>query len=587
MEKKHLLQKIRKCTEREPEVAKALETLKAAPVQLRRGIEEWNVEDGLVLFRGLVYVPNDKEIRREILELFHDSPPAGHPGRAKTLELISRNYWWPSMTKYVHDYVDGCDRCKQTKVLPSRPTGPLQPNEVPEGPWQTITCDLIVDLPKSEGCDSIFVVVDRFSKQAHFIPTTKDVDSKGISELFLKNVWKHHGTPKKVISDRGTQFISKFMGQMSKRLGTKWSASTSYHPRTDGQTERVNQEVEQYLRMFTSYRQNDWVSWLPIAEFSHNNAVTVTGHSPFKVLYGYNPDFTIHPNSMSVIPAADERVDQMKEARDDAENTLKMVNERMKRFYDKGVKEAPQYKIGDKVWLDAKNLKQRRPSQKLSDRRLGPFEILEKIGEVNYKLKLPEKYQIHPVFHVELLTPYHASRLIPHPPPNRPPPELIDDREEFAVEEVLDSRLFRGKLQYLVKWEGYPKEESSWEPEENLKNAPIPLAEFHKKNPTAAAGKYRRIKGSVLFTEDFKRWREKNIRPSFVRDDTHLREGVMSRVPLTNHYSFLNLPKRQYTAPKSNPNPTLKASIIPEIPLAPTTRVFDVTDEEDEFFDCE
>jgi hypothetical protein len=300
------LKEIRECTEREPEVMQALENLKKAPVQLRRGLEEWNTEDGLVMFRGLVYVPNNKKIRRKILELFHDSPAAGYPGRAKTLELVSRNYWWPQISKYVNDFIDGCDRCKSSKTYPVKPHGPLKPNEIPEGPWQMITCDLIIDLPVSEGFDSIFVVIDRYTKKTHLIPTNKDVDAEGIVKIFLNHVWKHHGTPKQVISDRGTQFTSKFMGQVLKRIGIKWSMSTAYHPRTNGQTEQINQEVEQYLRLFTSYRQNDWVDWLPIAEFTHNNSITVTGHSPFKVLYRYNPEFTISPNSISNIPAANE-----------------------------------------------------------------------------------------------------------------------------------------------------------------------------------------------------------------------------------------------------------------------------------------
>jgi hypothetical protein len=159
------------------------------------------------MFRGLVYIPNNKEICHKILELFHDSPAAGHPGRAKTLELVSRNYWWPQIAKYVNDFVDGCERCKQTKVFPAKTHGPLKPNKIPEGPWQTITCDLIVDLPLSEGFDSIFVVVDRYTKQTHLIPTTKDIDAEGIAKIFLNHVWKHHGTPKKVISDRGMQFV--------------------------------------------------------------------------------------------------------------------------------------------------------------------------------------------------------------------------------------------------------------------------------------------------------------------------------------------------------------------------------------------
>jgi hypothetical protein len=212
---KTLLKEIRECTEREPKVMQALKNLTKAPIQLRRGLEEWNTEDGLVMFRGLVYVPNNKEIRCKILELFHDSPAAGHPGHAKTLELVSRNYWWPQIAKYVNDFVDECEKCKSTKVFPAKTHGPLKLNKIPEGPWQTITCDLIIDLPLSEGFDSIFVVVDRYTKQTHLIPTTKDVDAEGIAKIFLNHVWKHHGTPKKVISDRGTQFTSRFMGHVS------------------------------------------------------------------------------------------------------------------------------------------------------------------------------------------------------------------------------------------------------------------------------------------------------------------------------------------------------------------------------------
>jgi hypothetical protein len=149
------------------------------------------------------------------------------------------------------------------------------------------------------------------------------------------------------------------MQQLSKRLGIKWSSSTAYHPQTDGQTERINQEIEQYLRTFVNYWQNDWAQWLPIAEFAHNNSVTVTGHSPFKLLYGYNPEILIHPNLNSTNPTADERIDMLKEAQEDAKSTLQLVNERMKKFYDRGVKDTPTFKKGDKVWLNTKNIRQR------------------------------------------------------------------------------------------------------------------------------------------------------------------------------------------------------------------------------------
>jgi hypothetical protein len=442
----------------------------------------------------------------------------------------------------------------------------------------------------SEGFDSIFVVVDRYTKQTHLIPTTKDVDAEGIAKIFLNHVWKHHGTPKKVISDRGTQFTSKFMGQVSKRLGINWSMSTAYHPRTDGQTERINQEVEQYLRLFTSYRQNDWVDWLPIAEFAHNNSVTVTGHSPFKVLYGYNPDFTISPNSASNVPAADERSNEMKEAREDAEAMLRMANERMKRYYDRNIKEAPQFKKGDLVWLEAKNIRQKRPNKKLSDRRLGPFEVIEKTGDVNYRLKLPQEYKIHPVFHVELLTAHTPSTLLPRNNFSRPPPEIEGDNgPEWSVERVIDSRLHRSKLQYLVQWEGYPISEATWEPEVNLRNAPLEVQEFHQKNPKAVNP--HKIGKSLFTTSEFLEFRKNFIRPykAFGNSrDARPRKGVMSQTPRSNP-NFNPTQNR----PQPTPNPTFTiVPTTPIIPLAPTTRVTHVEvddDDEDEemFHDCD
>jgi len=153
--------------------------------------------------------------------------------------------------------------------------------------------------------------------------------------------------------------MSQFMNVVAKWLGIQWSMSTVYPPQMDGQMERINQEIEQYLRLFTSYRQNDWASWLPLVEFAHNNSVTVTGHSPFKVLYGYDPEFVVSPNSHSKVPVAEERMNTLKDMKEDAESILRINNERMKHFYDKGVSEAPLFEKGDLVWLDAKNIHQK------------------------------------------------------------------------------------------------------------------------------------------------------------------------------------------------------------------------------------
>jgi hypothetical protein len=213
---------------------------------------EWSESDGLLMFRGKIYVPNDRDLRCRIVEQRHDTRIAGHAGCFKTLELVSRNYWWPQMSCYIGTYVKTCDLCNWTKVQHQRPFGELHPSETPDAPWEVISINFIVELPESHGYDAIMCVVDSLTKHVHFIPTHTTINAEGIALLFLKEVWKHHGTPQAVVSERGPQFIAAFTCELYKLLGIKLVTSTAYHPQTDGQTERVNQELEGYLRIFTS-----------------------------------------------------------------------------------------------------------------------------------------------------------------------------------------------------------------------------------------------------------------------------------------------------------------------------------------------
>ncbi|KAF9799377.1 hypothetical protein IEO21_10574 [Rhodonia placenta] len=209
-----LLKRIRECSEKDRVVAEALEKMQnLGPPRLQKGFEEWNAEQGLLLFRGLVYVPKNTELRRDIVKIHHDSPIAGHGGRAKTLELVSRNYWWPGMSKFVNEYVSTCDVCNRTKTFPAKPQGPLKPNEIPERPWQIITTDMIVGLPKSDGFDSILVTADRFTKQVHFSVCHETLMAEGAADLYIRDVFKHHGAPAKVISDRVSRLGVKRQGK--------------------------------------------------------------------------------------------------------------------------------------------------------------------------------------------------------------------------------------------------------------------------------------------------------------------------------------------------------------------------------------
>src|SRR6202020_2619464 len=180
-----------------------------ATAEVRQAMEDYTLQDNIVYKKDKIYVLSNEGIKQKILELYHDSSITGHPGQAKTLELVSRGYYWPSLKAYINKYVSTCDTCQKNKQRHSRLQGTLKPLPVPQGPWQSIFMDFIVELPKSNGYDTVLVVVDRLTKMAHFIPTTTKIDAKGTAQLLLDNVWKLHGTPLNVISDRGPQFASK------------------------------------------------------------------------------------------------------------------------------------------------------------------------------------------------------------------------------------------------------------------------------------------------------------------------------------------------------------------------------------------
>ena len=229
----------------------------------------------------------------------------------------------------------------------------------------------------------------------------------------------------------------------------------------------MNQEIEQYLRIFCNYHQDNWSDLLPYAEFALNErASEATGLSPFFLMYGYNPEWTVSASPMSNIPALEDRLKALKEAHEDARAKLTITAERMKTAYDRHVREAAQLKVGDNVWLDAKNLKTVQPT-KFSPLREGPFPISEVLGKWTYRLTLPHQWKIHDVFHASLLSPYKETE-VHGPNYTNPPPDLVDGNEEYEVETILAHRKHRNQNQYLVKWKGYASADNTWEPEAHL-----------------------------------------------------------------------------------------------------------------------
>jgi hypothetical protein len=420
--------------------------------------DEWVEEDGLLYYRGKIYVPKDLELRRRIVEQHHDTPVAGHPGRFKTLELVSRNFWWPGMNRYIGDYTRHCDRCIRTKTRRHRPVGHLQPTETPKEPWKRISVDFVVGLPDSHGYDATMNVVCTLSKQAHFIKTTGTIDALGTARLYRDNVWKLHGLPDEVICDRGPQFVAEFTRELHRLLGIKSLLSTSHHPQTDGQTERVNQEMEQFLRVFVNQRQDDWEDWIAMAEFAWSNHVhSSSQHTPFFLNNGRHPRMGFEP-VRSKVPAVDNFVTQLQASWEEARSAIIKAKDEMAKYYNRRREPTPVLKVGDKVWLDSSDIRTTRPSRKLSDKWLGPFEIIEKVSSMAYRLQLPLSMKgVHNVFPIVKLELRHEDPITGRHPEPPPPPDIIDGEEEWEIEKIVNSRFYGRwkKFQYQVKWKGY------------------------------------------------------------------------------------------------------------------------------------
>ena len=452
---------------------------------LQRNTPEWlTSRDGLIFHDGLVYIPANQTLCAEIIRQHHDTAIAGHPRTDRTQEAIWRNFWWPHMHTEIATYVQACQECQQMKIDWTAWHAPLVPHNVPPHPWHTISIDMIGPLPTSHGNDTILVIVDKFSKCLILEPVTTRLTALGVAEIYKRRVFSQWGIFEKVISDCGSTFISEFMVELYKLLKIKKNPSTAYHPQTNGQTERMNQEIETYLQFFCNHDQSNWSQELSLAEFTYNDHRNkTTGFSPFFLTTGTHPWKGFEPciNKSTKCDAAKEFVEQMMTNWNKAKDGLRHAQEVMQSVYNR-TKQAPiKYQIRDKVMLDVQHLKLHRPSSKLSGKFLGPFKILSKEGHSAYHLKLPKSWTVHPVFNKVLLQPHIGPKFPGQDIYNHPPPDLIDDQEEFDVEEILDTRIQRKRREYLVKWKGYGSEDNTWEPEKNLEHSPLAIATFNKK----------------------------------------------------------------------------------------------------------
>ena len=253
--------------------------------------------------KNLLWVP--KGLVQRILESEHDTKVAGHMCQDKTIELIRRNFWGPKMNERIIDLVRSCPECQHNKASQHQPYGLSSPLELPFAPWQSIAIDFITELPTSDDCDQLWVVIDRFTKMAHFLPLRKEGKTAAeLAVIFAREIWKYHGLPTDIVSDRDSRFMSETWKEFLRLLEIRPRMSTAFHLQTDGQMERLTQTIEAYLRAFVDKEQDDWVRLLPMAEFTYNNSVTVgNGMTPFYANYGFHP-MAIDPASTAPLNPA-------------------------------------------------------------------------------------------------------------------------------------------------------------------------------------------------------------------------------------------------------------------------------------------
>ncbi|KAL0537641.1 hypothetical protein IC582_026624 [Cucumis melo] len=434
--------------------------------------------DGGLLFEGRLCVPSDCAVKTELLSEAHSSPFSMHPGSTKMYQDLKRVFWWRNMKREVAEFVSKCLVCQQVKAPRQKPAGLLQPLSIPEWKWENVSMDFITGLPRTlRGFTVIWVVVDRLTKSAHFVPGKSTYTASKWAQLYMSEIVRLHGVPVSIVSDRDARFTSKFWKGLQTAMGTRLDFSTAFHPQTDGQTERLNQVLEDMLRACALEFPGSWDSHLHLMEFAYNNSYQATiGMAPFEALYGRccrSPVCWGEVGEQRLM--GPELVQSTNEAIQKIRSRMHTAQSRQKSYADVRRKDL-EFEIGDKVFLKVAPMKgvlrfERRG--KLSPRFVGPFEILERIGPVAYRLALPPSLSaVHDVFHISMLRKYvpDPSHVVDYEPLE------IDENLSYVEQpvEVLarEVKTLRNKQIPLVKvlWRNHRVEEATWEREDDMRS---------------------------------------------------------------------------------------------------------------------
>jgi hypothetical protein len=434
--------------------------------------------EGVLWFNERIVVPKDHKLHKQIMDEAHLSKFSMHPGSMKMYQDLKQNFWWTRMKREIAKYVSECDICQRVKASHLKTASILQPLSIPSWKWEDISMDFIVGLPNTSlRHDSIWVIVDRLTKTAHFLPVHTTYNAKKYAEIYLDQIVCLHGIPKTIISDHGAQFIARFWGQLQHALGTKLIRSSAYHPQTDGQTERLNQILEDMLRSCALQYDKNWDKCLSLAKFSYNNSYhTSLKMAPFEALYGRRCR-----TPLSWSQTSERKVfglDLVIEAEDKVkiiQNNLKAAQSRQKSYAD--IRRRPlQFQIGDFVYIrvsPTRGIQRFGVKGKLAPRYIGPFEILETCGPVAYHPQLPSQLTaIHNILHVSQLRKCvkvpteildtQAIEIEPELTYTEHPLKVLDTKERSTRRETIKM--------YKIQWNHHTEEEATLKTESYLQH---------------------------------------------------------------------------------------------------------------------
>jgi hypothetical protein len=466
---------------------------------------ELSCRDGVLFHGSRVVVPNDQQLRTQLLAEAHDA--SGHTGVAATMDRLSQRVYWAGMSSAVHDYCVSCDSCQRNKVEQRRTAGLLRPPAIPDEPGYAINMDFVFGLPRTAaGHTGYLSITCRLSNWLAVALCADEVDAEGAAQLVVDHWVAHYGLPAEILSDRDPRFTGRFWQALWKALDTKLSMSTAGHPQTDGKAENRQRTANTMLRHYVDFEQSDWDRQLRRAVFTINHTKSVsTGLTPFEVMFRRRPRLpldaalaplrgrTVADAAATSVPAAADFLDRHRYIWTAARDNLLKAQAMQKKYADQH-RRPEQYDVGDEVLLSTRDLRlpsdqQQKRAAKLLSRFIGPFKISRVINDNAYELELPPQLRIHAATNISKLRRYRHSppEFADRPQPNpRPPPAATDAAgDEWVVERIIASKRVGRRTFYLIKWLGYPNEESSWEPRANL-NCPDKLAEFEELQLVAA-----------------------------------------------------------------------------------------------------